>query len=154
MTYLGARFFCGAFFYGADAVSFPKQGNLLQTPMFERCARVFVRFFEIYGACILGGTPGNLANSAPQDLGCGIFKLSTIFAHFQPFPPISSPAWALAHGVRLGIFEGELFWAFNLPVLLRKPGQLSNPCMFRVGKLKAVSLFSCGLCCFAVLLDR
>ena len=26
--------------------------------------------------------------------------------------------------------------------------------MFRVGKLKAVSLFSCGLCCFAVLLDR
>ena len=25
---------------------------------------------------------------------------------------------------------------------------------FRVGKLKAVSLFSCGLCCFAVLLDR
>ena len=35
--------------------------------MFERCARVFVRFFEIYGACILGGTPGNLANSAPQD---------------------------------------------------------------------------------------
>ena len=67
MTYLGARFFCGAFFYGAGAVSFPKQGNLLQTPMFERCARVFVRFFEIYGACILGGTPGNLANSAPQD---------------------------------------------------------------------------------------
>ena len=26
--------------------------------------------------------------------------------------------------------------------------------MFRVGKLKVVSLFSCGLCCFAVLLDR
>ena len=26
--------------------------------------------------------------------------------------------------------------------------------MFRAGKLKAVSLFSCGLCCFAVLLDR
>ena len=28
--------------------------------------------------------------------------MSTIFAHFQPFPPISSPAWALAHGVRAG----------------------------------------------------
>ena len=26
-----------------------------------------------------------------------------------------------------GIFEGALFWAFNLPVLLRKLGQLSNP---------------------------
>ena len=38
----------------------------------------------------------------PKHLGCGIFELSTIFAHFQPFPPISSPAWALAHGVRAG----------------------------------------------------
>ena len=38
----------------------------------------------------------------PKHLGCGIFELSTIFAHFQPFPPISSPAWALVHGVRAG----------------------------------------------------
>ena len=38
----------------------------------------------------------------PKHLGCGIFELSTIFAHFQPFPPISSPPWALAHGVRAG----------------------------------------------------
>ena len=36
----------------------------------------------------------------PKQRGCGIFELSTIFAHFQTFPPISSPAWALAHGVR------------------------------------------------------
>ena len=26
--------------------------------------------------------------------------------------------------------------------------------MFKVGKLKAILLFSCGLCCFAVVLDR
>ena len=61
----------------------------------------------------------------PKHLGCGIFELSTIFAHFQPFPPTSSPAWVLAQGVRAR--EGGLFWAFNLPVALGKPGQLSNP---------------------------
>ena len=38
----------------------------------------------------------------PKHLGCGIFELSTIFAHFQPVSPISSPAWALAHGVCAG----------------------------------------------------
>ena len=39
-------------------------------------------------------------------LGCGIFEWSIIFAHFQLFTPISSPTWALAHGVRVGHLGG------------------------------------------------
>ena len=43
---------------------------------------------------------------------------------------------------------GQEAWILGLSWTLWKKD------MFRVGKLKAVSLFSCGLCCFAVLLDR
>ena len=38
----------------------------------------------------------------PMHLGCGTFELSSISAHFQPFPPISPPQWALVHRVRSG----------------------------------------------------
>ena len=37
----------------------------------------------------------------PKHLGCGIFELSTIFAHFQPFPPYFLPRMGVsARGVR------------------------------------------------------
>ena len=49
---------------------------------------------------VFGSIPGVFW--LPKHLGCGIFELSTIFAHSQPFPLISSPAWALAHRVRAG----------------------------------------------------